>query len=66
VGGLFTRPDSQSGVPVRELFGLSAVVVPLMLLQTAHHEGLTAEQIFVIMTWRLLVIRFGVRTIFKH
>src|SRR5438067_1778938 len=33
VGGLLPDLDSQSGVPVRELFGLSAVIVPLMLLR---------------------------------
>jgi hypothetical protein len=66
LGGLLPDLDSQSGVPVRELFGLAAVVVPLMLLRRLIRAGLTAEQIFVIMGGIYLFIRFGVRELFKR
>src|SRR4051794_10267291 len=65
LGGLLPDLDSQSGVPVREMFGLAAVAGPLVLLRRLVHEGLTAEQIFVIMGGVYLFIRFTVRAVFK-
>src|SRR5438874_5033340 len=32
VGGMMPDLDSDSGIPVREMFGLAAVVIPLMFL----------------------------------
>src|SRR5262249_47495233 len=41
VGGLMPDLDSDSGVPVRELFSLTAVIAPLLLVRRLHHAGLT-------------------------
>ena len=43
VGGLLPDLDSDSGVPVRELFGLAGAFLPLFLLREANVAGLTPE-----------------------
>jgi LexA-binding, inner membrane-associated putative hydrolase len=67
VGGLVPDLDSNSGVPVRELFGLAAVVVPLLLfsrLMDRHH--LSPEQTLVILGVLYVVIRYGLSRVFKR
>src|SRR5947209_7383771 len=66
LGGLLPDLDSDSGVPVREMFNLAATLVPLMLLRRMIHEGLTTEQILVVLGGLYLFIRFGVRQLFKR
>jgi hypothetical protein len=66
LGGLLPDLDSDSGVPVRELFNMAATLVPLMLLRPLMHEGLSAEQILVVLAGLYLFIRFGVRAVFKR
>ncbi len=66
VGGLLPDLDSDSGVPVRELFGLTAVVVPLLLHEVLLQHGLTAEQFIVCMSGLYLFIRFGLSSFFKY
>jgi hypothetical protein len=71
VGGLLPDLDSDSGVPVRELFGLAAVVVPVLLfnrVQQVRLNGvpLTNEQILVVLGGIYLCIRFVLSGIFKR
>jgi hypothetical protein len=66
VAGLLPDLDSQSGVPVRELFNLAAVVVPLMLLRRLFRLGLPADEILVILAAAYVVIRYGVSAVFKR
>ena len=66
VSGLLPDLDSSSGVPVREMFNLTAVVVPLMLLKRMLGFGLTEDQTFAILAILYVVIRFGVSNIVRH
>lgn len=65
VGGMLPDLDSDSGVPVREMFNLAAVFVPLMLLRRFMRMGLEPEEILVAMGVIYVVIRFGARRLFK-
>lgn len=66
VSGMLPDLDSASGKPVRELFGLTAVVVPLLLFQRLHDAGLTSEQTVLAVAGLYLAIRFGVAWLFRH
>jgi len=66
VGGLLPDLDSNSGVPVRELFGLAAAVVPMLLWRRLMNAHLTDEQLFVFLGGIYLTIRFVLSRIFKH
>jgi hypothetical protein len=65
VGGLLPDLDSDSGVPVRELFGLGAVVVPFMAFPRLQAHGFSMEQILAILFAMYLTIRYGVSYVFK-
>src|ERR1700674_4355101 len=45
VGGMLPDLDSQSGVPVREMFGLAAIVGPLLLVPRMVHMDLSSSGI---------------------
>jgi hypothetical protein len=64
--GMLPDLDSNSGKPVRELFGLTAAVVPLLLFQRLRDAGLTAEQTILLAAGIYLAIRFGAAWLFKH
>jgi hypothetical protein len=66
IGGLMPDLDSDSGVPVRELFSLAAVVTPLLLVKRLHHAGLTPEQILAMMAGVYVLVRYGGAALFKH
>src|SRR5262245_61940118 len=66
VGGMMPDLDSDSGIPVRELFGLAAVVVPLMLVRRLHHLGLKPEEILAVLAGVYVVVRYGVSYLFKR
>src|SRR6516162_10262081 len=71
IGGLLPDLDSDSGVPVRELFGLAAVVVPVLLfnrIAQVHFNGhpFTTEQAMVVLGGVYLFIRFVLSGIFKR
>lgn len=66
LGGLLPDLDSDSGVPVRELFSLAAVVVPLMLLRRFLHHGYTPEQALALMAGLYVLIRFGLSRVFRR
>lgn len=66
LGGMLPDLDSDSSVPVRELFGLAAVTVPFLLLQRLDALGLTTlEQKLVILSAAYLLIRYGLSALFK-
>src|SRR5581483_3958541 len=64
VGGLLPDLDSDSSVPVRELFGLSAAAAPLILLQRVSDLGFSFEQTLVILCGIYVAIRYGLRLLF--
>jgi hypothetical protein len=66
VGGMLPDLDSSSGMPVREMFGLAAAVVPMLLWRRFMNANVTDEQLFVFMGGIYLTIRFVLPRIFKH
>src|SRR5262249_37428739 len=66
LGGLLPDLDSDSGVPVRELFGLAAVAVPALLLPRLGATGLSTEETLVVLSGLYLVIRYGLSALFKR
>ena len=66
IGGMLPDLDSDSGIPVRELFGLAGVLVPLLLFERLHNQGLSPEQLLVVMGATYLVVRYGVAEVFKR
>ena len=44
IAGMLPDMDSESGRPVRELFGVTAALVPLLLLQHANHLGISDDR----------------------
>ena len=66
LGGLVPDLDSDSGVPVRELFGLAGAAVPLLMLRGMANSGLSAEETLLAAAAVYAIIRYGLSTIFKH
>jgi membrane-bound metal-dependent hydrolase YbcI (DUF457 family) len=64
--GLLPDLDSDSGVPVRALFGLSAVVIPLLMLRRLLAAALPPEQMIAILAGTYLTIRYGLAALFKR
>jgi hypothetical protein len=65
VGGLLPDLDSDSGVPVRELFGLAACLAPILLLPRLTTHGFSPEQILVLLAGIYVLIRYGLQRMFK-
>lgn len=66
LGGLLPDLDSDSGVPVRELFNLSGALVPVLLLPRLTAAQLTPDQILVVLASIYLVVRFGLASLFRQ
>lgn len=66
VGGMLPDLDSDSGVPVRELTGLAAAVVPMLLYTRLKDAGLSHEGVLASLVLSYLVIRYGVVHLFKY
>jgi hypothetical protein len=66
LGGLLPDLDSDSGVPVREVFGLAAAAVPLVLFHRIQALGFTVEQTLVLLGGVYLLIRYGASKVFKR
>src|SRR5947209_17801562 len=66
LGGLLPDLDSDSGVPVRELFNLSGALVPVLLLPRLLAAQLTPDQVLVVLAGIYLVVRFGAAALFKR
>lgn len=66
LGGLLPDLDSDSGVPVRELFGLAAALTPLFLYSRLHAEGVNTEQTVAILAGVYLFVRYGLSGAFKR
>lgn len=67
LGGLLPDLDSDSGVPVREMFGLSAAVAPFLLYRQVYsYCRHSTEQTLVILGAVYLVIRYFLSHIFKR
>lgn len=66
LGGLLPDLDSDSGVPARELFSLAATVTPFLMLGRLSHQGLTTDQMLVVMAVSYLLVRYVVRFLFQR
>jgi hypothetical protein len=66
LGGLLPDLDSDSGVPVRELFGISAAVGAAALYPILRHHSLPLEQSLVLAALAYLFFRYGVSRIFRR
>lgn len=64
IGGLLPDLDSDSGVPVREMFGLAAAIAPLFLYQRVLLT-FKPEETIVILAGIYLFIRYGLSSTFK-
>jgi membrane-bound metal-dependent hydrolase YbcI (DUF457 family) len=66
LGGVLPDLDSDSGVPVRELFGLAAAAAPCLLWGRLRADGFPLEQTIVLLAAVYLLIRYGVSEVFKR
>jgi len=66
VAGMLPDLDSASGRPVRELFGITAIAIPLLLVQRIENAGITPEGTVLLGGALYLLIRFGIGWLFKH
>lgn len=67
LGGLLPDLDSDSGVPVRELFGFSAAVVPILLFDRVHSRcQQSTELTLVVLAAIYLFVRYVLSYLFKH
>jgi len=62
-GGLLPDLDSDSSVPVREVFGLAAAITPLLLTHRILRHGFSPEQTLVLLAGIYLLIRYGIRNL---
>lgn len=58
-GGMLPDLDSDSGRPVREVFGLAAAVVPVLLVPRLQHAHLSHEAMLTALVACYLLIRYG-------
>ncbi len=65
-GGMLPDLDSDSGIPAREMFGLAAVFVPLLLVHRLQSFQLTPEQLLVVLAAIYFTVRYGVSAIFRR
>jgi hypothetical protein len=66
IAGMLPDLDSPSGRPVRELFSITAIAVPLLLLRRLRRSGMEPEEMVLLGAALYLFIRFGVSWAFKH
>jgi len=66
VGGMLPDLDSDSGVPIREMFGLAAVVLPLTLIPKLLHLHLSQEAILAVLLFGYIAIRYPMAHLFKR
>src|SRR5436190_1634833 len=66
IAGMLPDLDSDSGRPVRELFGFTALADPLCLVRRLEHHGVTPEGLILWCVGLYAGIRFGLAWLFKH
>jgi hypothetical protein len=66
LGGMLPDLDSDSGVPVRELFGVAAAAAPFLLFRRLQGSGFSPEQTLVLLAAIYLIIRYAVSKVFKR
>lgn len=66
IAGMLPDLDSDSGKPVKELFGLAAAVVPMLELHRLERLAESPEGGIALAALLYLVIRFGLSALFKR
>lgn len=66
VGGMLPDLDSDSGVPIREMFSLAAVMLPLMFVRRMIHAGISPEGILASLLFGYLFVRYVLANVFKE
>jgi hypothetical protein len=66
VSGMLPDLDSDSGRPSREMFEITAAVVPLLLIHRLRNGGLSPEQTILLAGGVYFAIRFGLSWLFRH
>jgi membrane-bound metal-dependent hydrolase YbcI (DUF457 family) len=65
VGGMLPDLDSDSGRPIREMFGVAAAVVPLLLYNRLLQAGLTHEGVLAALVGLYVLVRYGLSYVLK-
>jgi membrane-bound metal-dependent hydrolase YbcI (DUF457 family) len=65
VSGMLPDLDSDSGTPVREIFGVTAAVLPLLFLHKLHRMGMSPEATLLVFIAAYLLIRFVLAWLFR-
>ncbi len=66
IGGMLPDLDSDSGIPVREMFGLMAAVVPLVFVIPLHRAGVSVEGILATLLFGYAFIRYFAANTFRR
>jgi hypothetical protein len=66
VAGMLPDLDSDSGKPVREIFGVTAVMVPLLFFRRMDDSGLNMEAKILFAAGMYMAIRFGLTWFFRR
>jgi membrane-bound metal-dependent hydrolase YbcI (DUF457 family) len=66
VGGMLPDLDSDSGVPVREMFGLAAVVMPVLLIPRLVELDMSREGILATLLFGYVFIRYALANLFRR
>jgi membrane-bound metal-dependent hydrolase YbcI (DUF457 family) len=66
VSGMLPDLDSDGGIPIREIFGVTAAAVPFVLHQRLITATPSPEGAVVLAVGIYLFIRYGVSWVFKH
>lgn len=65
IGGMLPDLDSDSGLPVRELTGLAASILPLLMMNRLEHAGMSREGVLATLVGFYLFIRYGLSWIIR-
>ena len=59
IAGMLPDLDSQSGRPVREIFGVTAALAPMAMMPRLYHWGGTSEGALLLAVLLYLVVKYG-------
>jgi hypothetical protein len=66
LGGMLPDLDSDSGVPVRELFGLAAAFIPVLFLRRLRRLEFSPDEILVLLLGAYLFVRYALGEFLKR
>ncbi|MFO0863906.1 MAG: metal-dependent hydrolase [Gemmataceae bacterium] len=66
VGGMMPDFDSDSGIPVRHLFGLAGMAAPLFLMPRFLEAGFSIEKALILAAIAYFVVRYALAEFFKR